>query len=82
MSANLPSGRCSRGTIVFDHCDLNHLLAEYIDCHNRQRPHSSLGFATPMGQPPPARAGQVDPRAVRCKQRLGGVLKHYYRKVA
>jgi len=42
----------------------------------------SLGFATPMGRKPPDRAGPVDPHQVRCKERLGGVLKHYYRKAA
>lgn len=61
---------------------LDHLLSEYIDYHNRERPHSSLEFATPMGRPPPAHAGAVEPREVRCIHRLGGVLKHYYRKAA
>lgn len=61
---------------------LDHLLAEYIDYHNRQRPHMCLAFATPMGRPPPARAGPVEPREVRCRERLGGVIKHYYRQAA
>lgn len=61
---------------------LNHLLAEYIDYHNRQRPHMSIGFATPMGRCPPARAGPVEPGEIRCCERLGGVLKHYHRKAA
>lgn len=42
----------------------------------------SLEFATPMGRPPPARAGPIDHRQVRCKQRLGGVIKHFYRQAA
>ena len=61
---------------------LDHLLSEYIDYHNQERPHMSLEFATPMGRPPPIRAGPVQPREVRCRERLGGVLKHYYRKAA
>ncbi len=61
---------------------LDYLLTEYIDYHNRERPHMSLGFATPMSRPPPARAGLVEPREIRCRERLGGVLKHYYRKAA
>jgi hypothetical protein len=35
-----------------------------------------------MGQMPPARAGPVEPREVRCRERLGGVIKHYYRNAA
>lgn len=61
---------------------LDYLLAEYIDYHNRERPLMSLDFATPMGRPPPAHAGPVEPREVRCRERLGGVIKHYYRKAA
>ncbi len=61
---------------------LDHLLSEYIDYFNHQRPHSSLDFATPTGQKPPVRAGPTNPREVRCKERLGGVIKHYYRKAA
>jgi putative transposase len=62
------------------HMDL--LLPEYIDYHNRQRPHSSLGFATPAGRKSPARAGLVEPLELRCQQRLGGVIKHYHWKAA
>jgi putative transposase len=73
---------CLEHFVVLGTRHLDHLLAEYIDYHNRERPHMSLGFATPLGRPPPARAGPVDPREVRCQERLGGVLKHYYRKAA
>ncbi|MBY0307973.1 MAG: integrase core domain-containing protein [Phycisphaerales bacterium] len=61
---------------------LDHLLSEYLDYHNRERPHMSLGFATPMSRKPPARAGPVEPREVRCRERLGGVIKHYCRRAA
>jgi putative transposase len=70
---------CLDHFIVLGTRHLDHLLSEYVDYHNRQRPHSSLGFATPMGRPPSIRAGPVE---VRCQERLGGVLKHYYRKAA
>lgn len=61
---------------------LDQLLSEYIDYHNRERPHMSLGFATPMVRKPPVRAGPIGHREVRCQERLGGVIKHYYRKAA
>lgn len=68
--------------IVLGTRHLDHLLPEYIDYHNRDRPHMSLGFATPMGNQPPIRTGSIEPREIRCRQRLGGVIKHYYRKAA
>lgn len=61
---------------------LDHLLSEYIDYHNRERPHMSLAFDTPLGRPPSIRAGPVQAREIRCRERLGGVLKHYHRKAA
>lgn len=73
---------CLDHFIVLGTRHLDYLLAEYIDYHNRERPHMSLEFATPMGRKPPVRAGPVEPREVRCQERLGGVLKHYYRKAA
>lgn len=73
---------CLDHFVVLGTRHLDHLLSEYIDYHNRQRPHSSLGFATPIGPPPSIRAGPVMPHEVRCRERLGGVLKHYYRKAA
>jgi|JRYD01.1.fsa_nt_gb putative transposase len=73
---------CLNHFIVLGTRHLDHLLSEYIDYHNRERPHSSLEFAAPMGRKPPVRAGPVEPREIRCKQRLGGVIKHYYRKAA
>lgn len=42
----------------------------------------SLDFATPIGRKPPARAGPIEPWEVRCRERLGGVIKHYYRQAA
>ncbi|MGD9789511.1 MAG: integrase core domain-containing protein [Phycisphaerales bacterium] len=61
---------------------LDYLLREYVDHYNRDRPHSSLEFATPLGRRPSTRAGPAGCREVRCRSRLGGVIKHYYRKAA
>ena len=74
---------CLDHFVVLGTRHLDHLLAEYIDSYyNRERPHSSLGFAAPLGRPPPIRAGPIEPGEVRCRERLGGVIKHYYRKAA
>lgn len=61
---------------------LDYLLREYVDHYNRDRPHSSLEFATPMGRRPSTRAGPTDRREICCRSRLSGVIKHYYRKAA
>lgn len=73
---------CLDHFVVLGTRHLDHLLAEYIDYHNRDRPHLSLDFAMPTQRCPPARAGPTAPHEIRCRERLGGVLKHYYRKAA
>ncbi|MFZ2873039.1 MAG: hypothetical protein WAZ94_01000 [Phycisphaerales bacterium] len=62
------------------HLDL--LLAECIEYHNRERPHMSLGFATPAQGCPSARAGPTAPHDILCREHLGGVIRHDYRKAA
>ncbi len=47
---------CLDHFIVMGTGRLDHLLADSIDYHNRQRPHSSLDFATPMGGKHPRHA--------------------------
>lgn len=61
------------------HLDL--LMREFVAHYNRERPHSAIKFRTPVGRPPPLRlAGH--PGTVRCRTRLGGALRHYYRVAA
>lgn len=73
---------CLDHFIILGTRHLDHLLSEYIDYHNRERPHMSLQFATPIGPPPSIRAGPIHVRDIRCRERLGGVLRHYERKAA
>ncbi len=61
---------------------LDHLVAEYLDHYNTERPHSGIDFSVPMGRPPEARAGPVVAGTIRCRERLGGVIKHYTRMAA
>lgn len=72
---------CLDGFTVMGTGHLDHLMGEYIRHYNRERPHSSIDFRPPAGPPPPLRI--VHGRgAVRCRTRLGGMLKHYYRIAA
>lgn len=57
---------------------LDHLLREFVAHYNNERPHSSIGFRTPSGRGPPLKiAGSTACGPVRCRVRLGGVLRHF-----
>jgi putative transposase len=62
---------------------LRRALREYLEHYNGERPHQSLENA-PLGPQPPAQ--KVGERTfsgpIRCRERCGAVLKHYYREVA
>ncbi len=63
---------------MFGEKHLRHIVAEYADHYNRERPHQALGNR-PLGDPvdpaaPPSPAGEVV-----CDERLGGLLRHYRR---
>lgn len=68
---------CLDRFVVMGTSHLDHLMSDFIEHYNLERPHSGIGFRTPVGRSPPLRTG--DRGAVRCRTRLGGVLKHYYR---
>jgi hypothetical protein len=54
---------------------LRYLATEYVDYYNTVRPHGSMGGPLePVAMPT---EGEVF-----CESRLGGLLKHYYRKAA
>jgi putative transposase len=65
---------------------LRHLLKEYLEHYNTERPHQAKGNV-PLAEAdreepsvvhfPPVPTGEV-----RCRERLGGVLRHYHRDAA
>lgn len=61
------------------HLDL--LMREFVEHYNQERPHSSIGHRPPAGRAPPLRIDGRD-GPIRCRTRLGGVLRHYYRMAA
>jgi putative transposase len=76
---------CLDHFIVFGEQHLNHLCSVFIDYYHRLRPHQSkendlLVPCRRKRQPPPANIVPIS--EVRCEQRLGGLLKHYYRSAA
>jgi len=75
---------CLNRFIVMGTRHLDHLTTEFIEHYKQERPHSSIKFRTPTGRPPPHTPVRLADRqgAVRCRTRLGGVLRHYYRLAA
>jgi putative transposase len=77
---------CLDHFIVFGERHLNHLCSVFLDYYHRLRPHQSkendllVVKRRRKRKPPPADA--IPLSDVRCEQRLGGLLRHYYRKAA
>ncbi len=69
---------CLDHFVVLGEKHLNHLICEYVEHYNTERPHRALE-KTPLSADPPEATtkGQVV-----CKERLGGMLKHYHRQAA
>ena len=72
--------------LVLGENPLRHLVREFVAHHNTERPHQARGnvplpdaAAEDAGQPRilPPTTGEV-----RCRERLGGLLRHYYRAAA
>jgi putative transposase len=67
---------CLDWTLVWGRGHLDRTLRTYADHYNRQRPHRALGLASPL-----AAAGEpitVDPRDVRRRDLLGGLILEYH----
>jgi putative transposase len=73
--------------IVFGEKHLRYLLSEYLAHYNGdlggERPHQGLGNVplAPVIPAPPA-PEDASTKGIICRQRLGGLLKHYYRRAA
>jgi putative transposase len=83
--------RSRRHFVILGERHFNYLVAEWLEHYHEERPHQSLGN-DPLKQPkqrgrPKTHHGQLDEQIVpltevRCKQRLGGLLKSFSRKAA
>jgi putative transposase len=73
--------------IVFGEKHLGYLLREYLAHYNGElggeRPHQGIGNVplSPLIPPPPP-PGTASTQDAACRQRLGGLLKHYYHAAA
>jgi putative transposase len=74
---------CLDHFVVFGESHLEHLIREYEHHYNTVRPHQGLGNK-PIGivPIPPLDSGPPNSGEVECDSRLGGLLRHYYRRAA
>jgi len=75
--------------IVFGEEHMDHLVFEFVTYYHEERPHQSKGNEVLVAASPSDNAEKDEPPAdvvpiagIECRERLGGVLKHYYRKAA
>jgi putative transposase len=67
---------CLDWTLIWGRQHLDRTLRIYAEHYNPQRPHRAVGLAPPLGvagQPSP-----VDPRDIRRRDLLGGLVHEYY----
>ncbi len=84
---------CLDHFVAFGERQLGYLLRQYVAYYHKERPHQGLDnglvardprrLIAPSGPPPPPTGSPpIEIPAIACRQRLGGVLKHYERKAA
>ena len=68
---------CLDHLLIVGAAHLHRVLSTYVTHYNQARPHQGLVQRTPL--PPTEPAGQG---AIRRRERLGGLLREYYREAA
>jgi putative transposase len=69
---------CLDQFIIFGTEHFDHVCREYVAHYHTERPHQAMGNAPLIAAALPA---GTDGKVV-CRERLGGVLRHYFRKAA
>ncbi|WP_222434921.1 integrase core domain-containing protein [Blastopirellula retiformator] len=72
---------CLDKFVVFGEPHMDYLVNEFLDFYHEERPHQGKGNSplTPSNSIAPE---VVSIGSVACRERLGGVLKHYHRQAA
>jgi len=74
---------CLDQFVVFGERHLEYLVREFENYYNTVRPHQGLGNRTIHGPSiAPLAPGLLNAAEIECESRLGGGLRHYYRKAA
>ena len=77
----------SQRLLVFDHLTARHmdyLCREFVEHYHAERPHQGLDneLRVPRCRQNKRQTDLIPLTDVACRKRLGGLLKHYYRKAA
>jgi putative transposase len=72
---------CLDHFLVFGEEHFRYLVISYTQHYNEERPHQSLGNV-PLSEVSEPTILKFPTGKVKCKERLGGLLKHYYRDAA
>ena len=67
---------CLDHFVVLGEKHLNHIVGEYMVHYHEERPHQALA------NEPPVRTESGSEGDMVCRERLGGLLRHYYRQAA
>jgi putative transposase len=74
---------CLDHFVVVGERHLHHLVTHYVEHYNLERPHQAKGnVPLPDADGDEPRILPFPSGEVRCRERLGGLLKHYYRAAA
>ena len=73
---------CLDHFLVLGERHLRHLMREYLSHYHDERPHQGLGNRPPNQGEPAAEVPRFDIDEIVCKERLGGLLRHYERRAA
>ena len=73
---------CLDQFIVFGEDHFNYLISEYVEHYSTERPHQGIGNRLLDGNAESRMAASPGEHEILCRERLGGVLKHYYRAAA
>ena len=65
--------------ILFGERSLRHTLSEYISHYHRERPHQGKGNVILFTS---EKVASNSDSSIDCRERLGGLLKYYYRQAA
>ena len=74
--------KCLDHFIVFGRRHLDYLISEYVEHYHTERPHQAKGNLPLTGTKPLGQLTEAPPGEIVCLERLGGLLRHYYRAAA
>ena len=73
---------CLDHFLVLGERHLRHLISEYVVHYHEERPHQGIGNRPPQQDRATPEIASLSLDEIVCRERLGGLLKHYERRAA